>query len=339
MKQKIMKITMTKINEIWLELTEKNKYTSGFVFRRYSSEIIPDIYVGLHLPENYKSIFVKTNNKQIPDLKSFANFRDIEVLFQLEKPENETGHLIIGLRNNEFEDIFSVLCEDLIFSVKEEKDEKKLIKNIITRLSKWQEIFEKSSQGLNNEQKRGLFGELFLLNELLSICNDKFLVINSWQGSEGADQDFINSGKAIEIKTSKQQSHQKINISNIYQLDEENLKSLVLCHYIVNENKENGTSLIELIETIKTGLSKEVMSVFNRKLIEIGCFPHPLNLYELPKYMVSSERFYNVADEFPRIKQNEIRNGVENVRYLVNPDGFGDYMVDKEKVLKQFISE
>jgi len=74
--------------------------------------------------------------------------------------------LLFKLTNILHEDIFCVLCEDLIASISSETNEKQLVKTILNRFEKWKLLFTKIiSQGLTPEEQRGLFGEPYFLRK------------------------------------------------------------------------------------------------------------------------------------------------------------------------------
>lgn len=295
---------MMKINQIWDELANDTSVAKGLLLRRYSSLILPDVFIALQHPEKILCIACAISKKIAVDTFQFDNLQEIQIdLFPAPNQRNR-NILVFKLSNNQHRDIFSVLCEDLIASIASETNETKLIKTILNRFEKWKSLFTKIALGgLSLEEQRGLYGELYFLRKFLKYNNDLLFVLNAWIGPENGVKDFQMNNWALEIKTSQGNNHQKVQISSERQLDTTHLDKLFLYHLSLEQVQESGETLNQIIASICTLLEMDAISLtrFKSKLYEAGYFEQHFMLYDSIGYFIRKDTFYIVEEEFPRI--------------------------------------
>jgi len=333
-------MTMTKIEKIWSELENDKSFSHGLLIRRYSGNILPDIFVAIISPEGYRCIAASLSNTKSLNLSLFSNLRDISVEIIPDDQNPERNYLIFKLLKTEHRDIFSVLCEDLILSVAPLKSEEKILKELINRFEKWKSLFDKvSSHGLAPEEQRGLFGELFLLKKLLLSFEQTNFVLSSWVGVEKQIRDFQYNNWGIEVKTTHGKKHQKIQISSERQLDTSNLENLFLFHLSMESSLNSGETLNSLVDSIRLILESDFVSLnkFNNKLFEAGYFENHRDNYSDTGYFIRNETYYKVENDFPRIEENDIRNGVGDVKYSIIISQFSEYVKSEEFVLQNIL--
>jgi hypothetical protein len=329
---------MTKIDTIWNELENDKTFSQGLLIRRYSADVLPDVYVALKSPENFRCIAASLSNSLQVNLSSFSDLRDINVEITPDETNSGKKYLIFKLLNNEHKDIFSVLCEDLIISISSLKNENRLYKELLNRFEKWKSLFDKaSSQGLTSDEQRGLYGELIFLRKLLQHNSDFPKVITSWIGVEKQVRDFQYGSWSVEVKTTHGNNHQKILISNERQLDTTNLDDLYLFHISLESRLHSGETLNDIIDSVILILKGDFSSLnkFKNKLLEAGYFDNHRNQYSETGYFIRNEIFYKVENEFPRIEETEIRNGVGDVKYSIIISQCSGYADTEEQVLQK----
>ena len=328
---------MTKIDQIWEELDNDSSFKTGLIIRRYSSDILPEIYVALRAPEKLRCIAVYLGSVSEINLISLNKLRDIRIELIPDDSNVLKNILLISLINNLHKDIFSTLCEDLIKTVFSLKEEKTLVKVLLNRFEKWKSLFENvSSAGLSPEEQRGLFGELYFLRKWLINSVDKRKCVEAWYGPEKRNQDFQHNDWALEVKTAAGNNHQKIHISNERQLDTSNLKNLILFHLSIEVRAGSGEALISLVESLHNLLEDDAHAeiTFAAKLLEAGYFTQHKYLYEAESYFIRQENFYKIEKEFPRIEEKDMRNGVGDVKYSVILTSCSDYLINENIVFK-----
>lgn len=310
----------TKIENIWLSLESDTSSHSGLLYKRYSAEILPDIFIALKAPEILRCIAFRISAVFPFDETQWNRLKDIKIEMLTDVKDKSKKFLLILLLNKQHKDIFSTLCEDLIFGVSEVSTELTLVEKILERLAKWQSLFEKiGKQGLSDEVQRGLYGEIYFLRFFLSGVSDKNYCVKSWLGPEKSIQDFQYSNWAVEVKTTHGKNHQKIHISNERQLDDTIIEKIFLYHLSLDVRVGNGESLNILIEDVSELLSDNIIAsnLFKLKLLECGYYDIHKPLYDEIGYSIRQENLYRVSGNFPRLTENKIPIGVGDVRYSI----------------------
>lgn len=310
----------TKIENIWLSLESDTSSHSGLLYKRYSAEILPDIFIALKAPEILRCIAFRISAVFPFDETQWNRLKDIKIETLTDVKDKSKKFLLILLLNKQHKDIFSTLCEDLIFGVSEVSTELTLVEKILERLAKWQSLFEKiGKQGLSDEVQRGLYGEIYFLRFFLRGVSDKNYCVKSWLGPEKSIQDFQYSNWAVEVKTTHGKNHQKIHISNERQLDDTIIEKIFLYHLSLDVRVGNGESLNILIEDVSELLSDNIIAsnLFKLKLLECGYYDIHKPLYDEIGYSIRQENLYRVSGNFPRLTENKIPIGVGDVRYSI----------------------
>ncbi len=311
---------MTKIENIWVGLESETSNHSGLLYKRYSAEVVPDVFVALKAPEKLRCIAFRISAAFPFDETQWNKLKDIKIETLSDERDKSKKFLLILLLNKQHKDIFSTLCEDLIFGVSEVSAEQTLVEKLLERLDKWQSLFEKvGKQGLSDESQRGLYGEIYFLRFFLSNTIDKNYCLKSWLGPEKAIQDFQNSNWAVEVKTTHGNNHQKIHINSERQLDDSIIQKIFLFHLSLDIRVGNGESLNILIDEVSELLNDNTMAsnIFKLKLLESGYYDIHKLLYNERGYTIRQENLYRVSGNFPRITENQIPIGVGDVRYSI----------------------
>lgn len=329
---------MMKINEIWKELESDSSVDHGLLLRRYSKEIILDVYVAIHVPQKSLCVAFSFLNSTEIKFDAYNNLSEIQIEVIPDRHNQEKKYLIIKLLKNHHRDIFAVLCEDLLASSVNFKEEEKLVKSVLNRFEKWKSLFDRMvSQGLTPEEQRGLYGELLLLKKLLMHNFDKVKTLDSWVGPSGEIRDFQYLDWAVEVKTSSGNNHQKVQISSERQLDIRHLKTLFLYHISLEKSNEGGETLISIIESISKILRDNYLALnkFFAKLYEYGCFEIHYENYLKTGYHIRKDNFYLVDENFPRIEESDLRIGVGDVNYSIILSHCSGFVQDEESVFNK----
>lgn len=328
---------MKKIETIWLDLESDESNLQALLYKRYSAEVLPDIFVALKSPERFRCIAFKISNSYLLEENQWNKFRDIKI--ELFPDSNKTKKfLLILLLNGQHKEIFSTLSEDLIWGVADVSSEQVLLQKLLERLTKWQLLFEKiGKQGLSDEAQRGLFGELYFLRIFLESSIDKSYCINSWRGPEKAIQDFQYSTWAVEVKTTHGNNHQKIHISSERQLDDSIVARIFLFHLSLDIREGTGESLNSLIDQIFNILTDSPIALnqFRLKLLEYGFYEIHRPFYEDRGYVIRQESIYRVTGNFPRITESQIPMGVGDVKYSIVLSESEDWKIEESTLLSE----
>jgi len=331
-----------KINQIWRELENDTSTSKGLLLRRYSSLILPELFIGLTVPDRHRCIAAVINTASEINLSFLVKLKDISIEVIPNEKDINKSILLFKLISQEHRDVFSVLSEDLITSVANETNESRFVSTLLNRFEKWKSLFTKMTlQKLSPEEQRGLYGELYFLRKYLSTHSNTFNTVNSWVGPSKEVRDFQFNSWALEVKTTLGNNHQKVHISNERQLDNTHLQDLFLYHISLELAQESGETLNQIISSINAILEIDLISKnrFKAKLYEVGYFEHQASLYESIGYHIRQDNFYLVENEFPRIQEGEIRSGVGDVKYSIILSQCQDYLQTEQQVFQKISTE
>ncbi|KAA6350620.1 hypothetical protein EZS27_002006 [termite gut metagenome] len=329
---------MNDILEIWSNIEQPNE--TGLLKRLYTNEPELHIYAVFQNPERYCGIALSFDKSIHIDVSPFSNLRDLQVTLTHDNSFINNNLLVIKLLHYQSRDVFAVMCENMVQSVLSLRSEKQVVLAIINQLEKWQTLFEKlKGEGLTPSEQQGLYGELHFLQNFFA-KQDTLFVLNSWVGTDREVRDFQYNDWALEIKTTAGNNHQKVSISSERQLDETLLKNLFLFHLSVEAARKNGESLNAKVNAIRETLQNDVtaLNIFNRKLLEVGYFEKHKHLYEEKCYQIRAENYYKIENEFPRIKEKEIRGGVGDVKYSIILSQCNEYLVAESTIFSTISS-
>lgn len=275
------------------------------------------------------------------DISDFEKFSELVIKVKSDTSYPDKSNLIVGLKDYSNIDTFAILCGDMVETISKMNSEKKVVSFVVNQIYRWQKLFDlKKQDGLSSEEQQGLYGELVFLSRSMSNNEDWNKVIHSWVGINKEVRDFADGDWAVEIKTTSTNKHQKLKINSERQLDETLLGHLFLHHISVEVSKSNGETLNNRIDLVRHQLSANcrLLDVFNAKLIIAGYFDEQRDCYESRHYLIRDENTYEVKDDFPRIKESEIREGVGDVKYTIIASTLFEYKVDNNKLYEIIMS-
>lgn len=305
---------MSDIRKIWKSQSFSN--TTQVVIKQKIEEVtVLNCFVGTIGISGAKVFILELDNETIVHHNYLKRFVGVEIQVL---PAIDHSELVIILLENDLSDIFSYFIEDIINELIFVNDQNIALLKISSKVNYWKRLFSKiTGDILTPQQQRGLYGELFFLNELLELNVDKALIINGWHGPLGANQDFFYNGLAVEVKTSKS-NKPSIKISNEYQLDNAGLNDLYIQFYKLNEYPGGAETLYNIINSIRQKINNESLIQFNEKIENLGINPETEE-YNNISYSIGFERTYLITDDFPKIIRNNLAEALSAVSYEIEP--------------------
>lgn len=153
--------------------------------------------------------------------------------------------------------------------------------------------------GLNDEQQRGLFGELLVLRQLVDACG-RATAVESWHGPSAEEHDFFLAGLHLEVKTTAAERRKHM-ISGVSQLTQSPGTPLWLVSLQITAGVEGaGLSLPALIAAARADLGDERIE-FDRRLEGMGWDDLHADLYPSVWQLRTQPHAYMVDGVFPRI--------------------------------------
>ncbi|MEX0732558.1 MAG: PD-(D/E)XK motif protein [Aquisalimonadaceae bacterium] len=333
---------MTNFDRLWSEMETEAEALSGrgILKRRISSDGRCPMFLGIRQPENRRAfiIHVAKDVAPLPEVLPISKGFDFEVLIAGDEDRDEDVSIILSAARADYHEVFAAICDDIFTKLWNLTGSRDAVNSLLKRMRLWQIFFEKQAgEGLSREAQIGLYGELhFLRRFVLSLRIDE-AVLRSWMGSIKRQHDFQFGSLSVEVKTSSAKQHQTLHIASEQQLDESLVARLVLFHLSVSLVENSKDTLPAIIDDIRQTLAGSEASVeqFDNMLLERGFSDAHCHLYEHTGYSIRRSGFYLVHDEFPRIKEDELRGGVGDVKYSISLNGCSDYAVSEDDFVNE----
>ena len=233
--------------------------------------------------------------------------------------EPNTMRLVMKLRNNEWWQVFYMLCCDIVeasYTVTPET----FLPVLLNRLGKWQSMLRLlTERRLSQKEVQGLWGELMYIYKHLAPKFGLKAAINAWKGPFGHPQDFGLGSEVIEVKTVHNTGRMEVKISSLDQLDPvgTNMFLHVTVVGIADDLNVKAMSLNELVDSIKDQLGNDsaAKDAFDSALTKAGYVYD--SIYDWCRYFVVKEYTYVVCEGFPRICKSKLPLGVESGEYTI----------------------
>ena len=328
------------IKDIWHKL--ESECTEGLVKRALDIPSCLKTFCTYRSPEKYLGIAFSFHQDIKLDISVFQDLSELNISLFMENsfPDSKLHLVQIINREQRVNDIFASICANIVSSILEVESEREGVRLVLAQLRKWKDLFSKRrSQKLSTQEQQGLYGELFFLKKLLHLI-DKVKATTSWIGPEMSPKDFQSDMWAVEVKTTSATSHSGISINGELQLDESNIEHLFLYNLIVEVLEKDGQTLPEIIVAIRELLAGDNIAeeIFESKLLLSGYYDLDEEFYKERHYHIRKEQYFQVKDEFPRIKKDELRMGVSDVKYSISLDISSDNMVIEKNVINTIVS-
>lgn len=284
-------------------------------------------------------IFIGFNNKNSRCL--FLELPiDVKVDFINSEKENlalyyfeDTKYIVLELTDNSYYDLFNDLIISIYQRIYNLNDIEKAIDTFVKMFYKWSEFFDdKNSNKLSEDSIKGLWGEMFILKNLIEVTESKYLndILLSWRGPYDKGHDFELEDKSIEVKT-KDITKQNIIISSEYQLEIENGKNLELVVLSVEKNYLNGKSLSEIFSLVKEIVMKKLgdFSIILDALKQKNITPKNLFEYDNFKFKEIDEVIFACSEDFPCLKKSNLDQSIHSVKYSLNLNYLSNFIKNK----------
>ena len=234
--------------------------------------------------------------------------------------------LVLRLLESEHREIFHRLCLDIVDATGRAETEAEAISRFVARTWRWHRLLRGGRDGrLNEEQQKGLIGELGLLETHLLSAVGVAQAVRSWRGPLGAPKDFEIGRVSVEVKARRGDSSAHVTISSEHQMDSTGVDVLFLQVVEITEavsEAANALTITEIADRIRSVVAAHdpmTVDLFDARLFATG-FDWSDD-YSDRRWIRGREHFFNVREGFPRITRSVLPVGVLNVRYSISlPD-------------------
>lgn len=309
---------MTELTSIWGRLSLDGEPRDGFVRLRLTSVRSCATYAARHVASGAEALVLEVEAESVQGSPSYPQSVGFDVRAEaLEPGRSGRTRILLVLTNERYRDIFQTLCADVVRKLEDVDSETEAVRTFVSRLVRWQAFVRKhGTAGLSLEARRGLYGELRFLQDLLSAIG-MAPAVSSWKGSMAADHDFQFSSGSIEIKSTSANTPHTFRVNNAGQLNDRGVPCLFLQLLVLNESEGGAESLPELVDTIRHSLASPTSEDFEDALAAAGYLESQRDLYSAPRYSVRAETHFRVSAGFPRLLLSDLPDGVEDVSYAV----------------------
>lgn len=315
-------------SEVWTSL-EVAPGGRGLVRTRIAPDAPVDIYVAVEQPNAVRLVQFGLAGEHLAESLDIPQARGIEVKAVPTASGSDWGYAQIRLVDRRYVEIFTSLADDLVEHVSGASTGTAAIDRLADRLRRWESFLKVvEPDGLGQERRAGLYGELWALREKLLPVSPS-LAVSTWVGPQGAHQDFQASSWALEIKTSRTKEPVAVRISGERQLDGLGLAFLGLGHIGLEQRRNSGETLPEIVTSIRIRLANTPSAeTFEAQLLSAGYLAIHEPQYLSDGYVVRFSELFRVEGEFPRITEKDLKDGVGDVAYSVAVAALGGYRVD-----------
>ena len=208
-------------------------------------------------------------------------------------------------------------------------------KTVLAVLKEWKKLFVEDSSAFGYEKVVGLWGELFILNQLIDLSEENALRV--WTGPIKGSHDFAGFDTSIECKTTTNKIVKNVHISSVYQLVPPNEDgTLTLAYLQIEERSRDGKSLTTLIEETATRLQHP--EIFFEKLSHLGYERNVTKTADTEiQYALGKASHYDVTGDFPRVVPASFIGGkvpseVEEISYTIDLRQSDKHLVTEETI-------
>ena len=300
-----MKLPMINLYEKFVELNRNIRDSQKLI----NLSGVVKAYYGINREGFFRLAFLSREN---PNIKGTT--KNIDVVQG--RVGDSNYWTCFDLKNDQLLSVFCIFGEDMVSCVVDEKDEYNALTKLRVRFNTWVALFRKTRTPLSPEKAKGLYGELFFLNEFMIPKYGYLKSIDGWSGPEMYSKDFSVDQKWYEIKTISV-GGTTIKISSLQQLSSDVYGMLIVARVEEMADSFDGekSTINKLCQIIISKIEdSETKDSFLRKLSEIGYdFSDDLGN---KNYKVHSIDAYGVKEDFPVLRESDIRHdAINNVSY------------------------
>ncbi|MET9958866.1 PD-(D/E)XK motif protein [Streptomyces sp. NPDC006326] len=327
---------MTVTEDAWYEL-ESPQESPGRSSLRLHPESPLDIFLSVSHPSRQRMLVLRTDARAAdPVVRSVGRLpRAAGIEMNLSAVSRLEYELQVILTASELREVFNPLVADVAETARAASAAPEALAAAVERFGRWQDLLRTVSRdGLSAEARRGLHGELLVLDSVLLASLSQLDAVEAWTGPTGSNQDFQLPKVAIETKASIAKRPRSIRIASERQLDDTGTPALLLAFAQLDERRGgSGESLNRRVDEIRQQLtSSAARARFDGLLIQAGYLPAHRDLYEEPRYTLRDLCFWHVRGDFPRLVESRLPEGVGDCAYHVSTSGLEVYRATATEV-------
>lgn len=311
------------ISELWTELESNiQQDRSGYVTRRVRPNSLCDLRIAVLEPQGTRALLLRVRRTVAELIREYPKSEGFQIqLVQLADDSPNYVTLQLALAQRRYSDIFTALVDDVIAGVAEKISEETGLEEFVVRLRRWQAFLRVNQpEGLSEIAQQGIYGELWFLRQVVLQHLGLLNGLGYWTGPKGNQQDFQFPHCAVEVKTTNAKQHQKLAIASERQLDDKVAGIVVLLHLSLDVRQGQGETLPDMVASVRTLVAGDAFSrdELENLLFEVGYLDIHATRYESIGYTIREHNYFKVEEDFPKIIESDLRNGVGDVHYTIS---------------------
>lgn len=228
-----------------------------------------------------------------------------------------TGEVIDLSAPSSHEPVFTPFCREVVNAVVVQRRDPWA--TVAATVRNWQSAWKPLPPEMSATVQVGLFGELFVLNNLMIPCLGP-TAIDQWSGPESERHDFVGDGLHLEVKTTRK-SRPEHEISRLDQLTVPAERGLLFVSIQVEQSSGGSRTLAGQVDDAIELLRKHPAALdgFMAKLARVGWSEEMRDSGELLRFHLKDCQIYEVNAGFPRLPDDFTPpSGVVAVKYTVD---------------------
>ena len=326
------------LSDVWERLEEDTRAAgvSGRMQRRIGPEGRRNFFLGLDLPSRHRMLVLRVAATSAEGQPTISDSSGLIVRSTPGTNDKDEVEIELILTDPQHSDIFDLLIRDLVEAAEEPVSERSGLSRFLSRLSDWQQLLRRlTPRGLAPEAQQGLWGELWVLREVIAPAMGVAEAVQAWRGPLGSDQDFQIGTINVEVKTSTRHGPDLIAISSERQLEVPEGVALMLVVMSLDSRVGYGETLPEIVRNSRTAASGAgCLGLLDDRLSLLGYGAKDESLYSEAGYSVRSFHPFLIRDGFPMIVSSDLPPGVAGVRYSISIHSCGPYKIAVEEPSK-----
>ena len=294
------------------------------------------VEAGCHFPLGLEALIICFPKRWSVDSTKLPEGKGFDVSFVDVQSELHDSHAIALIRRPEgTSEIFAAVVVDIlrVLDLAAEAGQREVLEAFIERVKEWQHFMSRSYRPLTSDAQVGLFGELWLLKQLMGTTLG-FDALKCWQGPLSAAQDFHIRNGAIEVKSTVRKGSFLARINSIEQLDGDK-SPIFLCALRFEEDTE-GLSLAELVSSLREAFSTDSESrFFDALLMVMGYIDEHEAIYSR-RLVLKDIKIFQSEGEMPRLHRAQLSPAIRSAAYVLDLDAFEVPSITFDDLVNEF---
>ena len=293
---------------------------SGRVQRRILPRGRRNVFLALEVPSGNRMLILRVSTGSLAGVPMPPDSGGLVLRLSHRGDPGAETDVELMLTDTQHRDIFDLLVRDLVEASEQPEDEAVGVAQLMARLSNWQQLLRRlSPRGLSPEARLGIWGELWVLREVLVPAIGIADAISTWRGPMGADQDFQMGAVCMEVKTSAAHSLDGIPVASERQLEVPEDVALVLVGLSVDARIGHGETLGDMMRVVRSAAAEAgCLSMLDDRLEGGGYGGENAHIDDDMGYSVRSLTPFLVGPGFPKLVSADLAVGVSDVRYRIS---------------------